>query len=233
MNMTAPESEAPANAPVRNPLKRLYFWVLKWADTRHGPLALFIVAFAESSFFPVPPDVLLLPLCLGDKKKALRFALLCTIGSVLGGVLGYLIGYTLYEPVAEPFIRWSGLTAQFENVRGLYQDYAGLAVAAAALTPLPYKLFTIAAGLCGINFFVFLGASIIFRGLRFFAEGAFIWRFGDSIRNFIEKYFWLATTIFFALLLGGFVLVKHIAGTPSQKTPAINIQEGEPGNGSD
>lgn len=204
----------------RNPIKRLYNWVLAWSDSRYGVWVLFVVAFAESSFFPIPPDVLLIPLCLGRRKKALKFALVCTVGSVLGAIFGYFIGWALYEPVAEPAIRWFGLTAQFEHVQGLYHEYAGLAVGAAALTPLPYKLFTIGAGLCGINLFVFIIASVIFRGLRFFAEAVFLWKFGERIRNFIERYFWLATLIFFILLVGGFLIIKHVAGTPRNNPPA-------------
>lgn len=232
LDVTEPvaQQDVAAPAPTRNPLKKLYRWVLHWADTRYGPRALFLIAFAESSFFPVPPDALLLPLCLGSRRKAFRFALICTIGSVLGGVLGYVIGWALYDSVAEPFISWCGLTEHFEHVSVLYQQYAGLAVGAAALTPLPYKLFTIGAGLCGINFFVFVLASVLFRGLRFFAEAAFVWKFGASIRNFIEHYFWLATMLFFALLVGGFVLVKHLASIPQEKPPLQAPQHQEGGD---
>ncbi len=231
--MTEPVAgpNATPQKPTRNPIKRLYRWVLRWAEGRYGPWALFAVAFAESSFFPVPPDALLLPLCLGNKKKAFRFALICTTGSVLGGLLGYFIGWALYEPVARPIIDWCGLSGQFEDVKGLYQEYAGLAVAAAALTPLPYKLFTIGAGLCGINLFVFVAASVVFRGLRFFAEAAFLWKFGTRIRNFIERYFWLATIFFFALLVGGFLVIRHVAGTAQDNPPATAPQETEGNDG--
>jgi membrane protein YqaA with SNARE-associated domain len=167
----------------------------------------------------VPPDVLLLPLCLGDRKRAFRFALICTVGSVLGGIVGYFIGWGLREPVAEPLIDMLGLTAQYQHVQVLYKEYAGLAVGAAALTPLPYKLFTIGAGVCGINLGIFILASVAFRGLRFFAEAVFIWKFGRGIRTFIERYFWLATTAFFVLLIGGFLLVRHMAGSDEKKAP--------------
>ena len=206
--------------PTRNPLRKLYHWVLRWSESRHAGWALFLIAFAESSFFPIPPDVLLLPLCLGNRKRAFKFALICTIGSVLGGIFGYFIGWALREPIAEPFIDLLGLTAQYQHVQLLYKQYAGLAVGAAALTPLPYKLFTIGAGVCGINLGIFILASIVFRGLRFFAEAIFIWKFGVRIRSFIERYFWLATTAFFVLLVGGFVLVKHLAGSYEKETPA-------------
>jgi membrane protein YqaA with SNARE-associated domain len=230
--MTEPSLQAEdAEKPTRNPLKKLYHWVLSWSESRYGAWALFAVAFAESSFFPIPPDALLIPLCLGRKKKALKLALICTIGSVLGALLGYFIGWALYEPVAEPTIRWFGLTAEFEHVQNLYHQYAGLAVSAAALTPLPFKLFTIGAGLCGINLFVFILASVIFRGLRFFAEALFLRKFGAGIRNFIERYFWLATIIFFALLVGGFLIVKHIAGVPKENPPATAPENVEGENG--
>jgi membrane protein YqaA with SNARE-associated domain len=202
----------------RNPLRKLYNWVLGWAESRYGPWALFAIAFAESSFFPIPPDALLMPMCLGRRKKALRFALICTVGSVLGGILGYYIGWVLYRPVAQPFIDWIGLGDQFDTVLNLYGKYAVLAVGAAALTPLPYKLFAIGAGFsycqdpgCGIKLYLFVIVSIAFRGLRFFAEAVFLWRFGGGIRDFIDRYFWLATTIFFALLVGGFYALKHMA----------------------
>lgn len=220
--MAEPVPQLPAvmEKPTRNPFKRLYRWILKWAESRYGSWALFAVAFAESSFFPVPPDALLLPLCLGDRKKSFRFALICTVGSVLGGIVGYLIGWALYAPVAEPVISGLGLSTDFEYVRGLYHEYAGLAVAAAALTPLPYKLFTIGAGLCGVNFFVFVLASVLFRGMRFFAEAAFIWKFGERIRGFIERYFWLATVLFFVLLVGGFAVIRHLSDTREKNPPA-------------
>lgn len=219
--MTEPSPVQKAeDKPTRNPLKKLYRWVLRWSESPHAGWALFLIAFAESSFFPVPPDVLLLPLCLGDRRKAFKFALICTVGSVLGGIVGYFIGWALREPVAEPLIGLLGLTAEYQYVQVLYNQYAGLAVGAAALTPLPYKLFTIGAGVCGINLGVFILASVAFRGLRFFVEAAFIWKFGGRIRNFIERYFWLATIAFFALLIGGFVVVRHLAGGPNEKAPA-------------
>jgi membrane protein YqaA with SNARE-associated domain len=230
MTEPAAQQETLAAPPPRNPLKRLYHWVLHWADTRYGSWALFTIAFAESSFFPVPPDVLLLPLCLGQKRKAFRFALVCTVGSVLGALLGYLIGWGLREPVAEPLIHFLGLDAEFTRVQCMYHEYAGLAVAAAALTPLPYKLFTIGAGVCGINLVVFVVASVLFRGLRFFAEAAFLWKFGGRIRTLIEKYFWVATTLFFLLLVGGFLLVRHLAGAPRDNLPAGPSRQVEQSN---
>ncbi len=212
--------------PTRNPIKKLYHWVLSWADSRYGPWALFATAFAESSFFPVPPDVLLMPLCLGNKKKSFKFVLICTVGSVLGGALGYLIGYALYKPVAEPFIQWCGLTGEFEEVQSLYNQYAGLAVSAAALTPIPYKLFTIAAGLCHINFFVFLIASAIFRGLRFFIEGALVWKFGEKIRDFLERYFNYAMIAIFILIVVFFLVFKFPSSTqPGKPSPQPDAAE--------
>jgi len=196
----------------RNPIRRLYHWVLSLSEKRSGAWALFILAFAESSFFPIPPDVLLIALALGARKKAFKFALICTVGSVLGGAFGYGIGCALYEPVAKPLVSFLGAEKEFQKVKEYYNDYDVLAVAAAALTPIPYKLFTIGGGLCKINFPLFVVVSFIFRGLRFFAVSALIYKFGPPVKSFIEKYFSLLTLIFFALLLAGFLTVKYFWG---------------------
>jgi membrane protein YqaA with SNARE-associated domain len=196
----------------RNPFKRLYAWVLSLSEKKSGAWALFILAFAESSFFPIPPDVLLIALALGTRKKAFKFALICTIGSVLGGAFGYYLGYALYEPVAKPLISFLGAEEKFQTVRKCYHQYDVLAVAAAALTPIPYKLFTIGGGLCRINFPLFVLVSFIFRGLRFFAVSALIYKFGPPVKSFIDKYFNRLTLIFFALLLAGFLFIKYLWG---------------------
>jgi membrane protein YqaA with SNARE-associated domain len=196
----------------RNPIRRLYHWVLSLSEKKSGAWALFILAFAESSFFPIPPDVLLIALALGTRKKAFKFALICTVGSVLGGVFGYGLGFALYEPVAKPLISFLGAEKEFQKVKEYYNNYDVLAVAAAALTPIPYKLFTIGGGLCKINFPLFVVVSFIFRGLRFFAVSALIYKFGLPVKSFIDKYFNLLTLIFFALLVAGFLTVKYFWG---------------------
>ncbi len=190
--------------------RRLYDWVLHWAETPYGVPALFILAVAESSFFPIPPDVLLIALAMGLPKRALYFALVCAIGSVIGGVLGYGIGLFLFDSIGKPIIEAYGLMDKFELIQGYYQQYAAWAVGIAGFTPIPYKVFTITAGLCQINFLVFIIASAISRSARFFIVAGLIYLFGKPIKRFIDKYFNLLSILFVILLIGGFVLLKYI-----------------------
>ena len=193
----------------RNLLRRLYDWVLHWAETPYGVPALFVLAFAESSFFPIPPDVLLIALALSIPKKSFRFAAICLVGSVAGGCLGYVFGILLREPFEELF-RCLGHFQAYENVLASYKDYGALYTFAAAFTPIPYKVFTIGAGVAQINFPVFLGASIIGRAGRFFAVGALIYFFGARVKNFIDRYFNLLTIVFTVILVGCFILLKFV-----------------------
>ncbi|MBN2543054.1 DedA family protein [bacterium] len=194
----------------KNPLKRLYNWVLHWAETPYGAYALFAVAISESSFFPIPPDVLLIALSISKPKKSYYYALLCTIGSVLGGILGYYIGYGLMEAIGIKILTFYGAMEQFEKIAYYYQQYDALAVGAAGFTPIPYKVFTIAAGACRISFPVFIIASIISRGTRFFIQAILLSIFGEKIKKFIDKYFNLLSLLFFVLLILGFVVVKLV-----------------------
>ena len=192
-------------------IRRLYDWVLHWAATPYGTLALFCLAFAESSFFPIPPDVLLLALCIATPRYSFRYALLTAVGSVLGGMLGYGIGHSLWGAVSDYFFRYvPGFTeAIFATVQELFVSYDFWAIFTAGFTPIPYKVFTIGAGVFEINFPVFVLASVIGRSLRFFLVAALIYRFGPAVRNFIEKYFNLLTLIFMVLLIGGFLVIKY------------------------
>jgi len=199
-------------------LRRLYDWVLHWADSPYGPAALFVLAFAESMFFPVPPDVLLIALCLGNRKKALYFALICSVASILGGIGGYGIGHFLW-------LTEGGFTGVahffFDHVPGFDQElYFEMArrfeewgfeiIFAAGFTPIPYKVFTISAGAFDVSFPLFLVGSVISRTARFFIVAGLIWKFGAPIQTFIDKYFnWLAIG-FTLLLIGGFVLLKYV-----------------------
>ena len=191
-------------------LRRLYDWVLHWAETPHGTAALFILALAESSFFPIPPDPLLVALCLGAAKRSLRFAAVATLASVVGGVIGYGIGAGAWQMVEGIFYQFvPGVSPEaFARVQGLYDRYDFWAVFLAGLTPIPYKVFTLSAGVFSINFGVFVLASVLSRGLRFFAVAALIYRFGPPIARFIDRYFDLLAWAFAILLVGGFVLVK-------------------------
>jgi len=193
-------------------LRKLYDWVLHWAETPYGPLALFLLALAESSFFPVPPDALLIALCLGAVKKSWRFALICSIASILGGILGYMIGFFVWDSVSNFFFTHiPGFSqAGFQKVLSHYNDSGFWYVFLAGFTPIPYKIFTIASGVFKLNFVLFVIASTISRSLRFFVVAALFKKFGPGIKSFIEKYFnWMAL-VFFLLIFGGFILIKYI-----------------------
>ncbi len=200
-----------------NLLKRLYDWMLSWGDSRWGALALFLFAFAESSFFPIPPDVLLIALCLGAVTRSFRFATICLVGSVLGALAGYAIGYFAWQDtvgnftaLAEWFYAHVFSLEAFNRVKVLYDTYDFWIVFTAGFTPLPYKLFTITGGLFHIDLLMFVVASVISRGLRFFLIAGLIWKFGAPIKGFIEKYFnWLAIA-FTVLLIGSFFLVGKV-----------------------
>lgn len=191
-----------------NIVRRTYDWVLHWADTPWGAVSLFILAFAESSFFPIPPDVLLIALCLGCVKRSFKYALICTVGSVMGAMLGYCIGMFLWQSVEGWFIPSIFSAQAFENVSATYEKYNFWAVFTAGFTPIPYKLFTIAAGICNIDFVMFILASIVARAARFFLIAWLIWKFGPTIKSFIDKYFNILAIVFTVLLVGSFALVK-------------------------
>lgn len=191
-------------------LRKLYDWVLGWAETPYAVPALFVLAFTESSFFPVPPDVLLIALAISVPRNAVYYALICSIGSVMGGLLGYLIGFSFMEAVGNRIIDFYGFSHQWEYVGLLYNEYAGWAVGVAGFTPIPYKVFTIAAGAFKIDLPVFILASAVSRSARFFIVAGLIYFFGPPIRRFIDKYFNLLAIAFVLLLIGGFVLIKYV-----------------------
>jgi membrane protein YqaA with SNARE-associated domain len=202
-----------------NPIKKLYDWVLGWAETPYGVPALAILAFSESSFFPIPPDILLIALAVSIPQRAFMYALVCAVSSVFGGMLGYLIGWGLWGVVGDFFLQYifSPLEHDIESGKELfqivqlkYQDNALIAIFTAAFTPIPYKIFTIAAGVFGVGFLTLITASAFGRSLRFFMVAALIYFFGASIKAFIDKYFNILTIIFTILLIGGFLLVSKI-----------------------
>ncbi len=200
--VTEKETALPAEEVSGQPvLKRAYNWVLSWADTRYGLPALVVLAFAEASFFPIPPDVLLIALSLARPGRALHYALAATLGSVCGGVLGYGIGQGLWSIAADWFYAYvPGFTPEiFNRVGELFSQYDFWTVFAAGFTPIPYKVFTISAGAFGINLPVFIIASLISRGLRFYLVAGLLRLYGDRARYFIERYFNVLTLL--ALLL--------------------------------
>jgi membrane protein YqaA with SNARE-associated domain len=191
-------------------LRRLYDWVLHWAATPYGTWALFWLAFAESSFFPIPPDVLLIAMCVGRPERSFKYALVCSLGSVLGGCLGYLIGWQFMAAVGDRIVAFYGLTDRVDYIETLYRTYDAWAVGIAGFTPIPYKVFTIAAGMFEINFSVFVLASMASRSARFFIVGGLIFVFGPRIQRFIDRYFDLLAVTFAVLLVGSFVLIKYM-----------------------
>ncbi len=191
-------------------IRRLYDWVLSWSASRWGWLALFIMALCEASWFPLPPDILLIALCVGAPKKSFRFATLCLVGSVLGAAIGYAIGHFLwltpdgdFTGAANFFFNTHIFTPEsYVNVCELYDKWNFWIVYTAGFTPLPFKLCTITAGACNINFPMFIIASIVGRGMRFFLIGGLIWKFGAPIKGFIDKYFNTLAMLFTILLVG-------------------------------
>ncbi len=195
-----------------NVVRRLYDWVLHWAETPYGPTALFLLAMAESSFFPIPPDPLLIALCLGAAGKSFRFAAVATLASVVGGVIGYGLGAGFWHVAEGWFYSYvPGVSPEaFDRVQALYDQYDFWAVFLAGLTPIPYKVFTLSAGVFSVNFFVFVVASVLSRGLRFYILAALIYRFGPPIARFIDRYFDILAMVFGALLVAGFLLIEFV-----------------------
>lgn len=221
--MTGPTPDAPEDVPAPRAtaavasvprrgafgwLRRMYDWTLSWAQSPWGPAALFVLAFVESSFFPIPPDPLLIALCLGAVTRSMQFALLCTVASVLGGVGGYMIGWGAFEAVGKPILAVYGKLDAFGELAERFRAEGGLAVLLAAVTPIPYKLVTISAGVVGIDLPTFIGASLVGRGARYGALAALIAWKGEAISGFIEERFEMLTVVFAILLVGGFVAVR-------------------------
>ncbi|MDQ0313677.1 YqaA family protein [Amorphus orientalis] len=191
-------------------LRRLYDKTLALAAGRHAPKALAGVSFAESSIFPIPPDALLIPMVIAKRERAWWFALICTVASVLGGAFGYLIGAVAFETVAEPILAFYGYAHKFEDFAARYNDYGAWIVFIAGLTPFPYKVITIASGATGLDFAVFMVASVLSRGIRFFVVAGLLYLFGPPIRAFIEKRLGLVFVVGVVLLVGGFVAAKFL-----------------------
>jgi membrane protein YqaA with SNARE-associated domain len=207
------DSATAAHGSRTNPLRRLYHWVLSWADTPYGTPALAVLSFTESSLFPIPPDVLQIALSVSRPKRSFYYALVSAIASVLGGILGWYIGYAFWSTTSEFFYNYvPGFTRdKFDYVSNLYHQGAFLAILAAAFTPIPFKIFTIAAGVCQVPLGVLLVASALGRSARFFLVATAIYFFGPQAKVLLEKYFEIITLAMFALLVGGFVLLRYLA----------------------
>lgn len=191
-------------------IRQMYGWTMSLASGRHAPSALAAVSFAESSFFPIPPDVMLVPMVLAKRAKAFAYAGICTIASVLGGILGYLIGFTLYASLGQWLISAYGLGDDMATFQQSYATWGAAIILLKGLTPIPYKLVTIASGFAGYNFPLFVLLSLITRGARFFLEAWLLRRYGEPIRDFIENRLeWVALGVA-VLIIGGFVAVRYI-----------------------
>lgn len=211
--------QAPDPAPPDPPgkpgwIRRMYDWVLSFSERPGGSWALFGFSFAESSFFPIPPDPLLVALAVGAPRRAMWFAAVCALGSVLGGIAGYAIGWGLWEAVNQYFFAYvPGVTPEaFEHVRGVYDQYDFWAIFAAGFTFIPFKVFTLSAGAFAISFPIFVIASAISRSARFFLVAGLIYVYGPSIQGYIDRYFDRLAVAFLVLLIGGFVLIKLVLG---------------------
>ncbi len=191
-------------------LRSLYDTIMVWLESPYGVYILFVIAFAESSFFPIPPDVFLIALCIALPKRSFLYALICSAGSVLGGAFGYALGFWAMESVGLRVVELYGLTEKYEMVQHLYQQWDALAIFAAGFTPLPYKLFTITAGGFQLNFVTFILVSLVARSARFFLVAFLFFKCGAPVKKYIDKYFNLLSVLFMVLLIAGFVVVKYL-----------------------
>ena len=191
-------------------LRKLYNWTLSFAQSPYALWVLALVAFAESSFFPIPPEVLLLPMIIAMPSRAFLYAAVCTIASVAGGIAGYYIGAALYDAIALPILEFYHASEAFESFAQRYNDQGHWAVLFGGLSPFPYKIITIASGATGLNFGAFVMWSLIARAVRYFLIALMLWKFGDPIRQFIERYLGWVFAAFLLLLLGGFYMLKFL-----------------------
>ena len=193
-----------------NFLKRTYNWTLEKAQHKNAKWYLSLISFAESSFFPIPPDILLIPMALASKARALFYAFMCTLFSVLGGILGYAIGYFFYNSVGIYIVDFYHLENSFNIFENYYKEFGILIVLGAGITPFPYKFITIASGVFGLNIFLFIIVSFIGRGLRFYLIAVLLYFFGEKIKLIIDKYFNILTIVFFILLVGSVFIIRFL-----------------------
>jgi membrane protein YqaA with SNARE-associated domain len=191
-------------------IRRLYNWTMAKAAGPNARLMLFVIAFAESSFFPIPPDVMLVPMCLAARARAFLLAGWCTLGSAIGGGFGYLIGAFLFESVGRWLVEVYGLNEGMDAFRNLYTEWGIWAVLIGALTPIPYKLVTIASGIAGYDFAMFMLFSFVARGLRFELEAALVYTLGEPVREFVEKRLEVVVSVVVALIIAGFVAIRFL-----------------------
>jgi membrane protein YqaA with SNARE-associated domain len=202
-----PAAESPK---AKGPLRGLYNWVLKLAGSKHAEPWLFGISFAESSFFPIPPDVMLAPMCFARPERAYRYALVCTIASVLGALLGYAIGYWLFETVGSAIISVFGYGGKEEELRAQYAEYGAWIIFIKGVTPIPFKLVTIVSGAMAFSIPIFIAACVVTRGIRFFLVAWLFKTFGPTLAPIIEKRVGLFALLFVVVLVGGFVVASML-----------------------
>ena len=191
-------------------LRRLYDWTMGLAGHRHALVALAVISFAESSVFPIPPDILLIPMILAARERAWVIASVCTLASLAGGAAGYAIGALLFDTVGQPIVEFYGYLDRYQDFQRRYEEWGAWIVAGAGFTPFPYKVITITSGVMNLDFGVFMIASLLSRGARFFLLAALLWKFGPPIRGFIERYLPQLALLFFVLLFGGFLVLRYL-----------------------
>ena len=188
----------------------VYNRMMRASRSKYALYVLAVISFVESSFFPIPPDILLIPMVLAARQRAWLIAGVCTVASVMGGWFGYAIGMFLYDVVALPILEFYGYVAKFDEFRQYYNDWGAWIVFGAGITPFPYKVITIASGVSGLDIWTFSIASILARGFRFFLIAALLWKYGKKMENFIVKNLGWLSILFFVLLFSGFVLIKYV-----------------------
>ena len=193
-----------------NFLKKTYNWTLEKAQHKNAKWYLSLISFVESSFFPIPPDILLIPMALASKANAIFYAFICTLFSVLGGILGYAIGYFFYNSVGIYIVEFYHLENSFNIFENYYKEFGIFIVLGAGITPFPYKFITIASGVFGLNIFLFIIISIVGRGLRFYLIAILLYFFGEKIKLIIDKYFNILTIVFFILLVGSVFIIRFL-----------------------
>lgn len=191
-------------------IRKIYDWTIRLSETKQAVWALAAVAFAESSFFPLPPDLLLIPMCVAERRRSFFYAAVCTVASVIGGLFGYWIGYALYETWGQRIINFYGMGDKFTALQTSFQLYGGWIILAKGMTPIPFKILTILSGVMHLALPVFIISSIGARAMRFFIVAGLLWKFGAPVRNFIEKYLGWVLLAFLILLIGGFAALKYL-----------------------
>lgn len=195
---------------MKNMIRRLYDWTIRLAAHKHATWALATVSFFESIFFPIPPDAVLLPMCLSNRRRSFFYATVCTLSSVAGGVVAYLIGLFLYDTVGRGIIHFYGMDDKFDSLKVMYQEWGAWLLIAKGFAPVPYKVMAILSGVLEMNLAVFALASAGGRAIRFFTLATLVWKFGDPVRHFIEKHLTTVFLVFLGLIILGFVLLKYL-----------------------